>query len=48
LAVGHSARDVYESLLSHNVLMSPKDFAGTCILLIMSFEHIDFIGGFSY
>lgn len=27
LAVGHSARDVYESLLSHNVLMTPKDFA---------------------
>jgi uncharacterized FAD-dependent dehydrogenase len=27
LGVGHSARDVYESLHSHNVLMTPKDFA---------------------
>ena len=27
LGVGHSARDVYENLLSHNVLMTPKDFA---------------------
>lgn len=27
LGVGHSARDVYENLQSHNVLMTPKDFA---------------------
>ncbi|KAG0553790.1 hypothetical protein KC19_12G039300 [Ceratodon purpureus] len=27
LGVGHSARDVYENLHSHNVLMTPKDFA---------------------
>ncbi|KAG5037289.1 hypothetical protein AAZX31_07G097200 [Glycine max] len=27
LAVGHSARDIYEVLLSHNVELIPKDFA---------------------
>ncbi|KAH9608813.1 hypothetical protein KSS87_017661 [Heliosperma pusillum] len=27
LAVGHSARDVYQMLLSHNVHLAPKDFA---------------------
>lgn len=27
LAVGHSARDVYQMLLSHNVELVPKDFA---------------------
>lgn len=27
LAVGHSARDVYQILLSHNVELVPKDFA---------------------
>ena len=27
LAVGHSARDVYQMLLSHNVDLVPKDFA---------------------
>ena len=27
LAVGHSARDVYEKLLGQNVLLIPKDFA---------------------
>ncbi|KAF8035567.1 hypothetical protein BT93_C1563 [Corymbia citriodora subsp. variegata] len=27
LAVGHSARDVYQMLLSHNVELAPKDFA---------------------
>ncbi|GJY62755.1 FAD/NAD(P)-binding oxidoreductase family protein [Tanacetum coccineum] len=27
LAVGHSARDVYQTLLSHNVELVPKDFA---------------------
>lgn len=27
LGVGHSARDVYENLHRHNVLMTPKDFA---------------------
>ena len=27
LGVGHSARDVYQTLLSHNVEMVPKDFA---------------------
>ncbi|KAF4370415.1 hypothetical protein F8388_016152 [Cannabis sativa] len=27
LAVGHSARDVYQMLLSHNVALVPKDFA---------------------
>ncbi|XP_024017962.1 uncharacterized protein LOC21397110 isoform X2 [Morus notabilis] len=27
LAVGHSARDIYEMLLSHNVTLVPKDFA---------------------
>lgn len=27
LAVGHSARDVYEMLLSHNMDLVPKDFA---------------------
>lgn len=27
LAVGHSARDIYEMLLSHNFHLVPKDFA---------------------
>ena len=27
LAVGHSARDVYQMLLQHNVDLVPKDFA---------------------
>ena len=27
LAVGHSARDVYQMLFSHNVALVPKDFA---------------------
>lgn len=27
LGVGHSARDVYDCLLSHNVRMTAKDFA---------------------
>ncbi|KAF7806548.1 isoform B [Senna tora] len=27
LAVGHSARDIYQMLLSHNVVLVPKDFA---------------------
>lgn len=27
LAVGHSARDVYQMLLSHNLELIPKDFA---------------------
>ncbi|KAE9608320.1 hypothetical protein Lal_00026239 [Lupinus albus] len=27
LAVGHSARDIYEMLLSHNLALIPKDFA---------------------
>ena len=27
LGVGHSARDVYQTLLSHNVELVPKDFA---------------------
>lgn len=27
LAVGHSARDIYQMLLSHNVDLVPKDFA---------------------
>ncbi|PON99348.1 FAD/NAD(P)-binding domain containing protein [Trema orientale] len=27
LAVGHSARDIYQMLLSHNVILVPKDFA---------------------
>lgn len=27
LAVGHSARDVYQTLLSHNVELVPKDFS---------------------
>lgn len=27
LAVGHSARDTYQMLLSHNVELVPKDFA---------------------
>ena len=27
LAVGHSARDIYEVLLAHNVELIPKDFA---------------------
>lgn len=27
LAVGHSARDVYQMLLQHNVGLIPKDFA---------------------
>jgi uncharacterized FAD-dependent dehydrogenase len=27
LAVGHSARDVYQMLLTHNVELVPKDFA---------------------
>ena len=27
LAVGHSARDIYQTLLSHNIELIPKDFA---------------------
>lgn len=27
LAVGHSARDLYQTLLSHNMELIPKDFA---------------------
>lgn len=27
LAVGHSARDIYQTLLSHNIDLVPKDFA---------------------
>ena len=27
LAVGHSARDIYQMLLSHNVNLVPKDFS---------------------
>lgn len=27
LAVGHSARDIYQMLLSHNMELVPKDFA---------------------
>lgn len=27
LAVGHSARDMYQTLLTHNVELVPKDFA---------------------
>lgn len=27
LAVGHSARDMYQMLLSHNIDLVPKDFA---------------------
>lgn len=27
LGVGHSARDVYEKLLGHNVVLTPKPFA---------------------
>ena len=30
LAVGHSARDVYQMLLSHNIELLPKDFAVSC------------------
>lgn len=33
LAVGHSARDVYQMLLQHNVDMVPKDFAVSCYLI---------------
>lgn len=27
LAVGHSARDIYQMLLSHNTILVPKEFA---------------------
>lgn len=30
LAVGHSARDVYQMLLQHDVDLIPKDFAVSC------------------
>lgn len=36
LGVGHSARDVYQMLLSHNVELIPKDFA-------VSFNHLPLI-----
>lgn len=32
LAVGHSARDIYQMLLSHNVALVPKDFAVSGLL----------------
>lgn len=32
LAVGHSARDIYQMLLSRNVNMVPKDFAVSSIV----------------
>lgn len=35
LAVGHSARDIYEVLLSHNVELIPKDFAVSLYWLII-------------
>jgi len=31
LAVGHSARDTYSMLWQHNVDMSPKSFAVSCL-----------------
>lgn len=33
LAVGHSARDIYQMLLSHNVDLIPKDFAVSSSLI---------------
>lgn len=39
LAVGHSARDIYQMLLTHNVKLTPKDFAVS--LQRLSF-HLDF------
>lgn len=32
LAVGHSARDIYQMLLSHNMVLVPKDFAVSLLL----------------
>lgn len=34
LAVGHSARDVYQMLLAHNVALVPKDFAVSGFLFL--------------
>lgn len=37
LAVGHSARDVYNMLLQHNIEMVPKNFAvAYCICVYLS------------
>lgn len=35
LAVGHSARDIYQMLLSHNMVLVPKDFAVSLLLFVM-------------
>lgn len=44
LAVGHSARDTYEMLLSRNVELTPKDFAVSfllyCKYLWLGFYHL--------
>jgi hypothetical protein len=32
LGVGHSARDIYEMLLTHNVELVPKDFAVSLLI----------------
>lgn len=34
LAVGHSARDTYEMLLSRNVELTPKDFAVSFVIYV--------------
>jgi uncharacterized FAD-dependent dehydrogenase len=35
LAVGHSARDIYHMLLSHNMVLVPKDFSVSFCLFFM-------------
>lgn len=37
LAVGHSARDVYQMLLSHNIPLIPKEFAVSFFLIPLVF-----------
>jgi uncharacterized FAD-dependent dehydrogenase len=37
LAVGHSARDVYEKLLGHNITLTPKDFSVRYLILLTAY-----------
>ena len=34
LAMGHSARDVYDKLLGHNITLTPKDFSVRHLILL--------------
>lgn len=43
LAVGHSARDVYQMLLSHNVNLVPKDFAVSSLSYPVALQVLYFI-----